>query len=212
MAYWNVFDPKLKELGLVDTDEIGKAMYDNAARTLVTQLRRIPKGDTIEEDHQRGRQLTARYIMDTTGAIAIEHRNNKTYAVVKDYDKMHTAIGKLLAELMRIKAEGDYAAIKSLMEKYGVHFDTAMRDEIVARYKALNMPTYWAGINADLTAQLDGKGGVTKISISYPRDYVKQQLAYSAMYKSQVGKPQLTIFSLRAINVGRKLRPSIRRN
>ncbi len=184
MAYWNVFDPKLKELGLVDTDEIGKAMYDNAARTLVTQLRRIPKGDTIEEDHQRGRQLTARYVMETTGAIAIEHHGNKTYAVVKDYDKMHTAIGKLLAELMRIKAEGDYAAIKSLMDKYGVHFDTAMRDEIVARYKALNMPTYWAGINADLTAQLDGKGAVTKVSISYPRDYVKQQLAYSVMYRT----------------------------
>ena len=83
MAYWNIFDPKLKQLGLVDSDEIGHAMYDAAARTLVVQLRRIPKGDTIEEDHQRGRQLTARYIMDKTGAIAIERRNNKTYVVVK---------------------------------------------------------------------------------------------------------------------------------
>ncbi len=189
MAYWNVFDPKLKQLGLVESDEVGKAMYDTVARTLVMQLRRIPKGDTIEEDHQRGRQLTARYIMDTSGAIAIEKHGNKTFAVVKDYDKMHTAIGKLLAELMRIKAEGDYAAIKALMDKYGVHFDPAMRDEVVARYKALNIPTYWAGINADLTAQLDAKGGVTKVSISYPRDYVKQQLGYSAMYRTPVSKP-----------------------
>ena len=188
MAYWNIFDPKLKELGLVDTDEVGRAMYDTAARTMVMQLRRIPKGDTIEEDHQRGRQLTARYIMDKTGAIAIERRGNKTYAVVKDYEKMRAGVGMLLAELMRIKAEGDYAAIKELMDRYGVHFDTAMRDEVVARYKALNLPTYWAGVNADLTAQFDGKGGVTKVAISYPRDYVKQQLGYSAMYRAEPKK------------------------
>ena len=182
MAYWNIFDPKLKELGLVDSDEIGKAMYDTAARTLVMQLRRVTKGDTIEEDHMRGRQLTARYVMDKTGAIAIEKRGGKTYAVVKDYDKMHTGIGMLLAELMRIKAEGDYAAIKQLMDQYGVHFDPALRDEVVARYKALNLPTYWAGINSDLTAQFDAKGGVSKVTIGYPRDFVKQQMGYSAMY------------------------------
>ncbi len=75
MAYWNIFDPKMKELGLVDSDEIGRAMYDTVARTLVVQLRRIPTGDTIEEDHARDRQLIARYIMDKTGAIAIEKRN-----------------------------------------------------------------------------------------------------------------------------------------
>jgi dipeptidyl-peptidase-3 len=126
--------------------------------------------------------------MDKTGAITIERRNNKTYAVVKDYDKMHTGVGMLLAELMRIKAEGDYAAIKALMDKYGVHFEPALRDEVVARYKALNLPTYWAGINADLTAQLDAKGAVAKVVISYPRDFVKQQMAYSAMYQESAKK------------------------
>jgi dipeptidyl-peptidase-3 len=182
MAYWNIFDPKMKELGLVDSDEIGRAMYDTVARTLIVQLRRIPSGDTIEEDHERDRQLIARYIMDKTGAIAIEKRNNKTYAVVKDYKKMREGVGQLLAELMRIKAEGDFDAIKNLMDKYGVHFDPALRDEVVARYKTLNLPTYWAGINADLAAQFDSKGGVTKVTIAYPRDFVKQQLTYSAMY------------------------------
>ena len=97
---------------------------------------------------------------------------------------MHTGVGMLLAELMRIKAEGDYAAIKALMDKYGVHFDPSLRDEIVARYKALNLPTYWAGINADLTAQFDAKGGMAKVVLSYPRDFVKQQMAYSAMYRT----------------------------
>lgn len=187
VAYWNIFDPKLKELGLVNSDEIGKTMYDNIARTWILQLRRIPNGNTIEEDHQRGRQLTARYIMDKTGAIAVEKRNGKTYAVVKDYDKMRQGIGQLLAELMRIKAEGDYGAIKALMDQYGVHFDPALRDEVVARYKSLDLPTYFAGINADLTAQFNAKGDVAKVTMSYPRDFVKQQMEYSAIYRPAAG-------------------------
>jgi dipeptidyl-peptidase-3 len=181
MALWNAFDPKLKELGLVSSDDVGRTMYDNAARQMLVQLRRIPKGDTIEEDHERDRQLIGRYIMDKTGAIAMEDRNGKTYAFVKDYKKMREGVGMLLAELMRIKAEGDYDAIKALMDKYGVHFDPKLRDQVVDRYKKLNMPTYYAGINADLTAQFDGAGNVTKVDISYPRDYAKQQLSYSAM-------------------------------
>jgi dipeptidyl-peptidase-3 len=180
MALWNVFDPKLKELGLISSDDVGRVMYDDAARVMLTQLRRIPKGDTIEEDHERDRQLIARYIMDKTGAIAMEDRNGKTYVYVKDYKRMREGVGMLLAELMRIKAEGDYDAIKALTEKYGVHFDPKLRDQVVERYRKLNLPTYFAGINADLTAQFDGAGKVTKVEIQYPRDYVKQQLSYSA--------------------------------
>jgi len=183
MALWNVFDPKLKELGLISSDDVGRVMYDNAARAMLVQLRRIPKGDTIEEDHERDRQLIGRYIMDKTGAIAMEDRNGKTYVFVKDYKKMREGVGMLLAELMRIKAEGDYEAIKALTDKYGVHFDPKLRDQVVERYKKLNMPTYYAGINADLTAQFDGAGKVTKVEVNYPRDYVKQQLSYSAMFQ-----------------------------
>jgi dipeptidyl-peptidase-3 len=80
---------------------------------------------------------------------------------------------------MRIKAEGDYDAIKALIDKYGVHFDPKQRDQVVERYKKLNLPTYFAGINPDLVAQFDGAGNVKKVEIQYPRDYVKQQLAYS---------------------------------
>jgi len=181
MALWNIFDPKLKELGLLSSDEVGRAMYDTAARNMLVQLRRIPKGDTIEEDHERDRQLIGRYIMDKTGAIVMEDRNGKTYVFVKDYKKMREGVGMLLAELMRIKAEGDYDAIKALMDKYGVHFDPKLRDQVMERYKKLNIPTYFAGINADLTAQFDGAGNVTKVDINYSRDYMKQQLSYSAM-------------------------------
>lgn len=183
MALWNVFDPKLKELGLVSSNDVGRTMYDTAARQMLVQLRRIPQGDTIEEDHERDRQLIGRYIMDKTGAIAMETRNGKTYVVVKDYSKMREGVGMLLAELMRIKAEGDYNAIKALMDKYAVHFDPKLRDEVVERYKKLNIPTYFAGINSELTAQFDQSGNVTKVSISYPRDYVRQQLGYSAIYR-----------------------------
>jgi dipeptidyl-peptidase III len=182
MALWNIFDPKLKELGLVSSDEIGRAMYDGAARVMLSQLARIPRGDTIEEDHQRDRQLIARYIMDKTGAIVLEKRGGKTYVRVTDYKKMRRGVGMLLAELMRIKAEGDYGAIKALIDKYGVHFDPALRDEVVARYQKLNLPTYWTGINSDLTAEFDKQGNVVKVDVSYPRDFMKQQLSYSGMY------------------------------
>jgi dipeptidyl-peptidase-3 len=184
MALWNVFDPKLKELGIVSSDDIGRVMYNNAARNVITQLRRIPSGDTIEEDHQRNRQLIVNYIMDKTGAIAYEHKNGKTYVVVKDYQKMRAGVGQLLAEIMRIKGEGDYDAIKALIDRYGVHFDPKLRDEVVARYQKLNLPTYWAGINSELKATFDAKGNVTKVEISYPRDVVKQQLGYSAINSS----------------------------
>ena len=120
--------------------------------------------------------------MDKTGAIVKSSRNGKTYVAVKDYKKMRQGVGMLLAELMRIKAEGDYDAIKALVDKYGVHFDPELRDQIVERYKKLNMPTYFTGINADLTAQTDAAGRVTKVDIGYPRDYFKQQLSYSSMY------------------------------
>jgi dipeptidyl-peptidase-3 len=182
VALWNVFDPKLKELSVVSSDEVGKAMYDVAALQMLVQLRRIPKGDTIQEDRARARQLIAGYIMDKTGAIGMEDRDGKTSVYVKDYGKMREGVGMLLAELTRIKAEGDYAAIKALIDKYGVHIDSKLRDQVVERFRKLDMPIYFAGVNADLTAQFDGAGNVTKVHIDYPRNYVKQQLSYSAMY------------------------------
>ncbi len=181
MALWSVWDPKIQQLGLASSPDVAKAMYYASARVALTQLRRIPKGDTIEEDHERDRQLIVNYIRDKTGAIAEETRGGQTYIVIRDFQKMRQGVGQLLAELMRIKAEGDYDAIKALIDKYGVHFDPAMRDQVVARYKKLDMPTYWAGINPELRAAFEG-GKISKVEISYPRDFVKQQLGYSSMY------------------------------
>ena len=181
-ALWNISDPRLQQLGLVSSPDVAKAMYYNAVRTVLTQLLRNPTGATLEEDHQRNRQLIVNYIMDRTHAIEKVNRNGKTYLALTDMAKFKEGAGMLLSELMRIKAEGDYAAIKALIDKYGVHFDPKLRDQVVARYAKLDIPSYWAGINSLLTAKFDAAGKVTSVAVSYPRDYVKQQLGYAAMY------------------------------
>jgi dipeptidyl-peptidase-3 len=182
MALWSVWDPKTSQLELVSSPDVAKVMYYNAVRVAITQLRRIPKGDTIEEDHERDRQLIVNYIRDKTDAIAEVKRNGKTYLEIRDFPKMRQGVGQLLAELMRIKAEGDYSAIKAMIDRYAVHFDPALRDQVMERYRKLDIPTYWAGINPELTAKFDSAGKIGALQISYPRDFVKQQLGYSAMY------------------------------
>jgi dipeptidyl-peptidase-3 len=183
MALWNIWDPKLKQLGLVDNqEEVARAMYDSSAQVALTQLRTIQKGDTIEEDHARDRQLIVNYIIDKTGGIERTNRGGKAAIRVTDYNKMRQGVGMLLAELMRIKAEGDYTAIKALIDKYGVHFDPATRDQVVMRYKSLNLPTYWAAMNVDVTAQNGNAGAASNVRISYPRDPVRQYLNYGRMY------------------------------
>jgi dipeptidyl-peptidase-3 len=158
-------------------------MYDRSTLVALTQLRRVPKGNTLEEDHARDRQMIVRYILDKApGSIEQFERDGKTYIEVKDYEKMHQGVGMLLAELMRIKAEGDYDAIKALTEKYAVHFDPALRDQIVARYGKLDIPTYWAGINPWLTARFGPKGQVSGVEMTYPHNTVRQYLGYAAMY------------------------------
>jgi len=183
MALYNVWDPKLKELGLVsDQEGVAKAMYDSSTRVVLTQLRRIPKGDTIEEDHQRGRALIANFVKDKSGAIEQLDRGGKTYVRVTDYQKMRQGVGQLLAELMRIKAEGDYDAIKALIDRYAVRLDTNVRDQIVARYQQLNLPVYWAGINPELSAKFDAQGNVSSVTMTYTRDAVRQYLSYGRMF------------------------------
>jgi dipeptidyl-peptidase-3 len=168
---------------VISSPEVAKTMYDISARVALVQLRRVLRGDTLEEDHDRNRQLIVNYIVDKTKAIETKQRDGKTYIFVRDYDKMRQGVGMLLAELMRIKAEGDYAAIKALVDKYGVHFDPALRDEVVARYTNLNLPTYWTGIHPSLEAKFGPNGDVSSVSMTYPRDFAKQQLGYAGMYE-----------------------------
>jgi dipeptidyl-peptidase-3 len=189
MALWNAFDPKLQELGLVtkaNQREVARAMYYNQFRAPLVQLRSIPKGDTIEEDHQRDRELIALYVMDKVpGSLEWTHRNDKTFIHILDFDKVHKGVGMLLAELMRIKGEGDYDAVKALIDQYGVHFDPKLRDEVVARYRKLDIPTYYAGVSADLKAVMKD-GQVTSVTISYPRNVTRQRSSWAAMYHPEL--------------------------
>lgn len=178
VAMWNFFDPKLLEIGAIPSLEVAKAAYDGEARAALVQLREVPSGDTIEEDHRRGTQLIINFIREKTGAVEPVERDGKVYMVVKDYEKMRKGVGMLLAELMRIKAEGDYDAAKELITRYGIHFNTAWRDQVVERYKKLGLPTYWCGINPDLLPRYGPNGKISDVEIVYPRDIAKQQLRY----------------------------------
>ena len=179
VAMWNFFDPKLIEIGAIPNLEVAKAAYDGEARAVLVQLREVPTGDMIEEDHRRGTQLIINYIRERTGALEPLERDGKIYMVARDYDKMRQGVGLLLAELMRIKAEGDYEAARALITHYGIHFSTAWRDQVVERYKKLGLPIYWAGINPDLEPQFGANGKIADVQVRYPRDIAKQQLRYA---------------------------------
>jgi dipeptidyl-peptidase-3 len=183
MSLWNAWDPKMKELGLVSNqEEVAKTMYDSSVRVALTQLTSVRHGETIEEDHARNRQLIVEYIMDKVpGSIERTTRNGKSYLHILDYHKVHEGVGKLLGELMRIKGEGDYPAIKALIDRYGVHFDPKLRDEVVARYDALNTPTYWHGIAVDLH-----RAGPGKVTMTKAFDLTAQRLRWAAMYHPEV--------------------------
>jgi dipeptidyl-peptidase III len=178
MALWNFWDPKLIQMGVMPNQDVAKAAYDTEARAALAQLHEVPSGDTIEEDHRRGTQLIVNYIRDKTGAIQPVEHDGKVYLTVTDYAKMREGVGMLLAELMRIKAEGDYDAARELITKYGIHFNTAWRDQVVERYKKLDVPQYWVGINPDLELRR-GPGGKMDVTVTYPRDFAQQALAYS---------------------------------
>jgi dipeptidyl-peptidase-3 len=179
MAYWNIDDPKLGELGVRDVDQVARELYRNIARQGLTPLAHYPTGDSAEEDHDRDRLLICNYLI-AQGALVMTRRNGHWYIEVKDFAQAHAAVGKLLAEIMRIKAVGDYAAIKALVDKYGTHFDPAVRDDVVARYQRLQIPSYYAGVYPVLRPLRDASGQIVDVGVSYGRDFLSQALAYAA--------------------------------
>ncbi len=178
VAYWDIYDPKLTELGVQDVREVGHELYRQLARSGVIPLKNYPTGDTVQEDHDRSRLLVANYLIEA-GALERVRKNGHWYIEVKDYDQAHAAVGKLLAEIMRIKATGDYDGIKALVDKYGLHFDPAVRDDVIARYKNLDIPIFNSGVYSHLSPVKDKTGKVTDVAISYPRDFLAQQLAWA---------------------------------
>ena len=182
VALYFVPDRKLVELGLVDEADqadIVRAEYEGYARNALVQLRRVREGTQIEEDHMRNRQMIVGWLIANSKAIDVRRRDGKTYYVVVDVKAFQDGVGRLLAEVQRIKAEGDYEAAKALFETYGVHFDPALRDEIVARVDRLQMPSYTGFVQPRLEAVRNGAGEIVDVKISYPLDLMAQMLEYS---------------------------------
>jgi dipeptidyl-peptidase-3 len=178
-----IADPKLVELGIIDAadhDAIVQAEYEAYTRNALVQLRRVREGTQIEEDHMRNRQMIVRWLMANTKAIEQRTRDGKTYLVMVDAKAFREGVGRLLAEVQRIKSEGDYAAAQKLFETHGVHFDPKLRDEVVARVDKLNLPSYTGFVMPKLTAVTGPKGEITDVTISYPQDLTTQMLEYSA--------------------------------
>ena len=176
-------DPKLAEMGLVpaaDQNEVVQTEYEGYARNAIVQLRRIREGSQIEEDHMRNRQMIVGWLMANTKAIEARTRDGKTYYVMVDAKAFREGVGTLLAEVQRIKAEGDYAAARKLFETYGVHFDPKLRDEIVARVEKLKLPSYTGFVMPRLEALTGADGQIADVRISYPSDLTTQMLEYSA--------------------------------
>jgi dipeptidyl-peptidase III len=187
VAMYFLADPKLVELGLVsaaDHDEVALAEYEAQTRNALVQLRRVRTGTQLEQDHMRERQMIVYWLIKNTKAIETRLRDGKTYYVVVDLKAFRDGAGTLLAEVQRIKSEGDYPAGKQLFETYGIHFDPKVRDEVVVRVDHLNLPSYSGFVMPKLDAITSPHGDITDVTISYPRDLTKQMLEYSAATRS----------------------------
>jgi dipeptidyl-peptidase-3 len=182
VALYFVSHPKLAELGVVSGDhqaEIACAAYEAFARNALVQLRRVREGSHLEEDHMRNRQLVVRWLMAHTHAVQERWRDGKTFYVVADVYAFHEGVGRLLAEVQRIKSQGDVEAARALVETYGVHFDPALRDEIVTRVQRVNLPSYTGFVMPTLEPVHGASGEITNVRISYPLDLTRQMLEYS---------------------------------
>jgi dipeptidyl-peptidase-3 len=187
VALYFLPDAKLVELGLVpeaDHEDIVRAEFEGYARNALVQLRRVREGTHLEEDHMRNRQLIVHWLMANTSAIDIRRRDGRTFYVMSDAKAFREGVGRLLAEVQRIKAEGDYDAARELVETYGVHFDPAIRDEVVARVDRLKLPSYTGFVMPRLEAVRDESGAIVDVRISYPLDFTAQMLEYSAATRS----------------------------
>ena len=181
-----IADRKLVDLGLTpDRDAYKAQYYSYMMNGLMTQLVRIQPGNNIEEAHMRNRSLIAHWCYEKGKAdkvIEMTKKNEKTYVRVNDYEKLRGLFGDLLAEIQRIKSTGDYAAAQKLVEDYGVRVDPALHNEVLERYKTLNLSPYKGFINPVYTAVKDEKGNITDVKIDYTEGYAEQMLRYSRDY------------------------------
>jgi dipeptidyl-peptidase-3 len=175
--------------------DVVKALYDKEVRNAtMVQLQRVPKGhDQLEEDHMKNRQMNVHWLMKNADCIKRVQKDGKTYFRVTDYEKMRVGVGKLLAEIQRIKSEGDLSAAKLLIDTYGFKIDTALRDEVLQRMEKLDRAVYTGFVMPKLVPVKDTKGNITDVKTAYPLDLAKQMLEYSAFTMSEKEKAGLVL-------------------
>lgn len=186
VALYYLMDPKLVELGLIPSIEVGKEEYDGYIRNgMIMQLRRLEPGEQVEEAHMRNRQMIAKWAYEEgkeDNVIEKKTKDGKTYFVVNDYDKLRDIFGEQLKELQRIKSEGDYEAGKNLIETYGVQVDQELHAEVLERVENLKSAPYGGFINPVLVPEMDDEGNITDVKVTYPTDFTDQMLYYSENY------------------------------
>ena len=181
-----IADPKLVELGLTPNGEAYKSQYYSYLMNgLLTQMVRIEEGQQIEEAHMRNRALISRWTLKNyPEAVQIIEEGGKHYVRISDYDLLRKAFGELLAEVQRIKSEGDYEAARQLVEQYGIKLDAELHHEIRERYKRLNLAPYKGFINPRYELVRDEEGNITDVTVSYDEAYDQQMLRYSQQYRT----------------------------
>lgn len=185
-ALYFLMDQKMVDIGLIESLEVAKAEYDKYIRNgLLMQLTRIEPGKEIEQAHMRNRALISRWCLEKgakENVIELKIKDNKTYYVINDYEKLRNLFGQLLAEIQRIKSTGDYEAGKALVENYAVKIDPAIHKEVLARYEKLKVAPYGGFVNPKFMVINNKEGQPIDIIISYPTDYTKQMLDYGKRY------------------------------
>lgn len=179
VALWHAFDPALAELS-PEHELIAKQMYRDFLVEGLTNLHRVEQGDELEEDHQRGHQMTVNFLMEKGGVKQVVEGGH-TYWVVADYAKMREAVGELLSKLMVIKATGDYEGIRQLVTQRGIKFDPKLRDEVVARVKAVHVPTETFLASPHVVPVLDAKGQVADVKVDDTQAFIAQHLERSLL-------------------------------
>ncbi|MFV0570898.1 MAG: dipeptidyl-peptidase 3 family protein [Xanthomarina gelatinilytica] len=187
VGLYYLYNPKLQELGLVDDwNAVGKAAYDGYIRNgLMTQLIRLNLGDDVEEAHMRNRQWVSAWVYEKGKADNVIEkitRDGKTYFNINDYDKLHDLFGQLLKETQRIKSEGDYKAVETLVETYGVKVDQDIHAEVLERNKQFTSAPYSGFVNPVLVPEMDANGEITAIKVTQPESFSGQMLDYSKHY------------------------------
>ncbi|MBT8114382.1 MAG: dipeptidyl peptidase 3, partial [Arenicella sp.] len=188
VALYFLLDPKLVEMGLMPSLDVGRAAYDSfILNGLMLQLRRIKPGKNIEQAHMRNRQMVAAWMFEKGQAqnvISKVVRGGKTYFNINDYEKLRGLFGDLLREVQRIKSQGDYAAGKALIENYGVQVDRQLHQEVLDRSAPLNIAPYGGFINPKLVPVRDDEGNLSDVKLEYPDDFVAQMLDYGRTYSN----------------------------